>query len=94
MQQCSSDEVKNALHNAEVDIRFQRYGDLESRSDESNPAKIQAAGETWIGNYAKGYEAGYEAIHMIRKGQACWSAASAKVGLLHQFILGLLAARS
>jgi ATP dependent DNA ligase domain len=24
--------------------------------------------------------AGYEAIHMIRKGQACWSAAGAKVG--------------
>jgi putative transposase len=32
--------------------------------------------------------AGYEAIHMIRKGQACWSAAGAKVGLLHRFILG------
>jgi IS6 family transposase len=31
--------------------------------------------------------AGYEAIHMIRKGQACGS-----VGLLHQFILGLFAA--
>ena len=30
-----------------------------------NPAKIQAAGETWIGNYTKGYKAGYEAIHMI-----------------------------
>src|ERR1700748_2469101 len=30
--------------------------------------------------------AGYEAIHMIRKGQAC---CSAKVGLLHRFILGL-----
>jgi hypothetical protein len=27
---------------------------------------------------------------MIRKGQACWSAA--KVGLLHRFILGLFAA--
>ncbi len=26
---------------------------------------------------------------MIRKGQGCWSAASAKVGLLHGFILGL-----
>ena len=26
--------------------------------------------------------AGYEAIHMIRKGQACWSTAGAKVGLL------------
>jgi transposase, IS6 family len=38
--------------------------------------------------------AGYEAIHMIRKGQACWSAAGAKVGLLHQFILGLFAATS
>ena len=30
--------------------------------------------------------AGYEAIHMIRKGQACCS-----VGLLHHFILGLFA---
>src|SRR3974377_1411680 len=38
--------------------------------------------------------AGYEAIHMIRKGQACWSAAGAKVGLFHHFILGLFAARS
>ena len=36
--------------------------------------------------------AGYEAIHMIRKGQAYGSAAVAKVGLLHRFILGLLAA--
>jgi transposase, IS6 family len=38
--------------------------------------------------------AGYEAIHMIRKGQACWSAAGAKVGLLHSFILDLFAATS
>jgi hypothetical protein len=37
---------------------------------------------------------GYEAIHMIHKGQACWSAAGAKVGLLHHFILGLFAATS
>jgi hypothetical protein len=29
---------------------------------------------------------------MIRKGQACWSAAGVKVGLLHRFILGLFAA--
>jgi transposase, IS6 family len=36
--------------------------------------------------------AGYEAIHMIRKGQAYGSAAGAKVGLLHRFILGLFAA--
>src|ERR1700740_2404274 len=36
--------------------------------------------------------AGYEAIHMIRKGRACWSAARAQVGLLHRFILGLFAA--
>jgi len=36
--------------------------------------------------------AGYEAIHMIRKAQACWSAAGAKVGLLHHFILGLFTA--
>jgi len=38
--------------------------------------------------------AGYEAIHMIRKGQACWSAAGAKVNLMHRFILGLFAATS
>jgi IS6 family transposase len=37
---------------------------------------------------------GYEAIHMIRKGQAYWSAAGAKVGLLDRFILGLFAAMS
>ena len=37
---------------------------------------------------------GYEAIHMIRKGQACWSAPGAKVGLLHRFILGLFTATS
>jgi len=36
--------------------------------------------------------AGYEAIHMIRKGQACWSAAGTKDGPLHRFILGLFAA--
>jgi uncharacterized protein (DUF2147 family) len=33
--------------------------------------------------------AGYEAIHIIRKGQACWSAAGAKIGLLHRFIVGM-----
>ena len=33
--------------------------------------------------------AGYEAIHMIRKGQAYGSAASTKVGLLHRFIVGM-----
>ena len=38
--------------------------------------------------------AGYEAIHMIRKGQAYGSAAGAKIGLLHRFILGLFAATS
>jgi IS6 family transposase len=36
--------------------------------------------------------AGYKAIHMIRKGQACCSGAGAKVGQLHRFILGLFAA--
>jgi hypothetical protein len=35
---------------------------------------------------------GYEAMHMIRKGQACWGAAGAKVCLLHRFILDLFAA--
>jgi transposase, IS6 family len=34
--------------------------------------------------------AGYEAIHMIRKGQACCSATGAKVGLLHRFIISML----
>jgi transposase, IS6 family len=33
--------------------------------------------------------AGYEAIHMIRKDQAYGSAAGAKVGLLHRFIVGM-----
>jgi IS6 family transposase len=36
--------------------------------------------------------AGYEAIHMIRKGQAYGIAAGAKVSLLHRFILNLFAA--
>jgi hypothetical protein len=36
--------------------------------------------------------AGYEAIHMIRKGQAYGNAAVAKVGLLHRFILRLFTA--
>jgi hypothetical protein len=36
--------------------------------------------------------AGYEAIHMIRKGQAYGSAAGVKVGLVHRFIFGLFAA--
>jgi hypothetical protein len=33
--------------------------------------------------------AGYEAIHMIRKGQAYGSAAGAKAGLLHRFIVSM-----
>jgi transposase-like protein len=36
--------------------------------------------------------AGYEAIHMIRKGQASGSAPAARAGLLHRFILGLFSA--
>jgi len=36
--------------------------------------------------------AGYEAIHMIRKGQAYGSAPAARGGLLHCFILGLFSA--
>jgi transposase-like protein len=36
--------------------------------------------------------AGYEAIHMIRKGQACGSAPAARGGLLHRYILGLFSA--
>jgi len=33
--------------------------------------------------------AGYEAIHMIRKGQACGSAIGTGSGLLHRFVLGM-----
>jgi IS6 family transposase len=33
--------------------------------------------------------AGYEAVHMIRKGQACWSAVCAKVGPLYRFTVGM-----
>jgi transposase-like protein len=36
--------------------------------------------------------AGYEAIHMIRKGQLCGDAPAARVALLHRFILGLFSA--
>jgi transposase-like protein len=36
--------------------------------------------------------AGYEAIHMIRKGQACESAPGGRTVLLHRFILGLFSA--
>jgi hypothetical protein len=36
--------------------------------------------------------AGYEAIHMIRKGQACGSALGGNAVLLHRFILGLFSA--
>jgi hypothetical protein len=36
--------------------------------------------------------AGYEAILMIRKGQACCNGAGAEVGLLHRYIFGLFAA--
>jgi hypothetical protein len=33
--------------------------------------------------------AGYEAIHMIRKGQECESAMGTGSGLLHRFVLGM-----
>ena len=36
--------------------------------------------------------AGYEAIHIIRKGQACASAPAARGGLLHRFIIDLFSA--
>ena len=32
--------------------------------------------------------AGYEAIHMIRKGQACWSAMGTGSGLFYRFVFG------
>jgi hypothetical protein len=35
---------------------------------------------------------GYEAIHMIRKGQACGSAPGGRAVLLHRFIFGLFSA--
>jgi len=38
---------------------------------------------------AHGTIAGYEAIHMIHKGQACWSAVGTTVGLLHRFIASM-----
>jgi IS6 family transposase len=38
--------------------------------------------------------AGYEAIHMIRKGQASVKAPAPRVGLLHRFILDVFAATS
>jgi transposase-like protein len=36
--------------------------------------------------------AGYEAIHMIRKGQACGGALAGRTVLMHRFILGLFSA--
>ena len=54
-----------------------------------NPAKIQAAGETWIGNYTKGYKAGYEAIHMIPQRPGVLECDRCLVGLLHRFIVGM-----
>jgi hypothetical protein len=36
--------------------------------------------------------AGYEAIHMIRKGQTCGTAPAVAGGLFHRFILGLFSA--
>ena len=36
--------------------------------------------------------AGYEAIHMIRKGQTCGTVSAARGGLLHRFILDLFSA--
>jgi len=35
---------------------------------------------------------GYEAIHLIRKGQACENAPNGRAVLLHRFILGLFSA--
>ena len=36
--------------------------------------------------------AGYEAIHMIRKGQTCGTVLAARGGLLHRFIIDLFSA--
>jgi hypothetical protein len=43
----------------------------------------------WDSGYAWRTLAGYEVIHMIRKGQACGSAPAARVGLLHRFVVGI-----
>jgi hypothetical protein len=51
-----------------------------------NPASIALLNELTANDIWGAWRtiAGYEAIHMIRESQACWSAAGAKVGLLHR----------
>jgi hypothetical protein len=60
----------------------------------AGPPRDSRDGSTLVSIFAHSGEpgerfAGYEAIHMIRKGQARWSAAGAKIGLLHRFIVGM-----
>ena len=58
------------------------------------PPRDSRGGSTLVTIFAHSGElgerrAGYEAIHMIRKGQACCSAVGAKIGLLHRFIVSM-----
>jgi transposase-like protein len=61
------------------------------------PCRVSSAGHAASSQHFRSFWgawhtiAGYEAIHMIRKGHACWSAAGARVGLLHRFIVGMFA---
>jgi len=80
--QAAGDLAKNCQH------RPLQY--LEQRPETGSPGD-PSAGSTRVSIFAHSWElgarfAGYEAIHMIRKGQACWSAAGVKVGLLHHFM--------
>jgi transposase, IS6 family len=73
-----------------------RCGDLNDLEQDHRAIKRRVRASQYFRSFwgAGRTIAGYEAIHMIRKGQACRSAAGAKVGLLHRYILGLFAATS
>jgi multidrug resistance efflux pump len=88
-----SDSFRVEAYLEETKLNFVKVGDSASVILMSGAPPIKGR----VDSIARGIGdtqtiAGYEAIHMIRKGQACRSAARAKVSLLHRFILGLFAA--
>jgi IS6 family transposase len=79
---------------ATIDFLLSAKRDAAAAEQDHRAIKCRVRASQHFGSFWGAWRtiAGYEAIHMIRKGQAYGSSADAQVGLVHRFILGLFAA--
>ena len=80
----------NAEQDADVEIRQVKYLNNIVEQDHRAIKRRVNASQGFRSFWAAWRTlAGYEVIHMIRKGQACGSALAARIGLLHRFIVAM-----